>query len=132
MTRRPITHSTQPIPTMAFSIEQFARHLLMEALFFDEEYGALGNVSLIDQEQKKERFLASYDPEGDQFVIEEAVEWEELDVDEDGEIDYALAVDGNEFGCYPSPEEAADELLKLAREHNLVPSFMLLFDEEEA
>ena len=117
---------------MAFSIEHFARHLLMEALFFDEEYGALGNISLIDGQQKRERFLASYDPDGDQFVIEEAVEWEELDVDADGEVDYALAVDGREFGCFPTPEETADELIKLAREHDLVPSFMLLFDEEEA
>jgi hypothetical protein len=116
---------------MAFSIEQFARHILTEALFFDEEYGALGNVSLIDPEQKKERFIAAYDPDQDQFVIEEALEWEELDVDADGEIDYALAVDGSEHGTYGTPEEAAEVLLELAREHNLVPSFMLIFEEEE-
>lgn len=117
---------------MAFSIEQFARTLLVEALFYDEEYAALGNVSLIDRENKRERFLASYDPDRDQFMIEEAVEWEEIDVDEDGEVDYALAVDGREFGVYNTPEEAADELLKAARESNLVPSFMLLFEEDEA
>jgi hypothetical protein len=115
-----------------FNIEQFARQLLVEALFYDEEYGALGNVSLIDTESARERFLASFDPERDVFLIEEAVEWEELDADEDGEIDYSLAVDGQEHGTYETPEEAADVLLGLAREHNLFPSFMLLFEEEEA
>lgn len=117
---------------MAFSIEQFARNLLVEALFYDEDYAALGNVSLIDRENRRERFLASYDPDQDQFIIEEAVEWEELDVDDDGEIDYALAVDGREHGTYETPEEAAEVLLELARESNLVPSFMLLFEDEEA
>jgi len=116
---------------MAFSIEQFARQLLVEALFYDEEYVALGNVSLIDQEEKRERFLASFDPERDVFLIEEAVEWEDIDADEDGEIDYALAVDGQEHGSFETPEEAADALLALAREHNLAPSFMLLFEEDE-
>jgi hypothetical protein len=115
-----------------FNIEQFARQLLVEALFYDEEYGALGNVSLIDRENSRERFLASYDPERDVFLIEEAVEWEELDADEDGEIDYSLAVDGSEFGSYETADEAADVLLGLARDHNLTPSFMLLFEEEEA
>jgi hypothetical protein len=115
---------------MAFSIEQFARQLLIEALFYDEEYVALGNVSLIDKDSQRERFLASFDPEQDAFLIEEAIEWEDIDADEDGEVDYALAVDGNEYGTYDMPEEAADALLALAREHNLSPSFMLLFDED--
>ena len=117
---------------MAFSIEQFARQLLIEALFYDEEYVALGNVSLIDKDSQRERFLASFDPDRDTFLIEEAVEWEDIDADEDGEIDYALAVDGNEYGTYAMPEDAADALLALAKEHNLSPSFMLLFDEDEA
>ncbi len=113
-----------------YNPDQFARTLLIEALFYDSEYGALGNVSLIDQEAVRERFLASYDPERDAYLIEEAVEWEELDADEDGEVDYALAVDGKEFGSYETPEEAADALLALAREHGLAPAFMVLFDED--
>ncbi len=113
-----------------FSIDQFARQLLIESLFYDAEYGALGNVSLIDQEAVRERFLASYDPERDVFLIEEAVEWEDLDADEDGEVDYALAVDGKEHGTFETPEETADTLLALAKEHNLAPSFMVLFEEE--
>lgn len=115
-----------------FNADQFALQFLAEALFYDEEYGALGNVSLIDKESVRERYLASYDPDRDTYLIEEAVEWEELDADEDGEVDYALAVDGKEHGTYSSPEEAAEVLLALAREHNLGPSFMILFDEDAA
>ncbi|MFN3596647.1 MAG: hypothetical protein ACK41D_05185 [Rubricoccaceae bacterium] len=113
-----------------FSPEQFARHLLAEALLYDEEYGALGNVSLIDQESLRERFLASYDPERDTFLIEEAVEWEDIDADEDGEVDYALAVDGKEYGTFETPEETAEALLSLAQQHNLAPSFMILFEDD--
>ena len=113
-----------------FNVDQFARQLLAEALFYDEEYGALGNVSLIDKESVRERYLASYDPDRDTFLIEEAVEWEELDADEDGEVDYALAVDGQEHGTYGTPEEAAEVLMDLARDNNLAPSFMILFDED--
>jgi hypothetical protein len=115
---------------MPFNSDQFARQLLIEALFYDAEYGALGNVSLIDQKSVRERYLASYDPERDTYLIEEAVEWEDLDADEDGEIDYALAVDGKEYGCFDTPDDAADALLGLAREHDLAPSFMILFEEE--
>ena len=115
---------------MPFNVDHFARQLLIEALFYDEEYGALGNVSLIDKDSVRERFLASYDPERETFLIEEAVEWEDLDADEDGEIDYALAVDGKEHGTYETPEDAADVLLALARENDLGPSFMILFEED--
>ncbi|WP_420455502.1 hypothetical protein [Rubrivirga sp.] len=115
-----------------FNDDQFSRQLLAEALFYDEEYGALGNVSLIDKESVRERYLASYDPDRDTYLIEEAVEWEELDADEDGEVDYALAVDGQEYGTYETPEAAAEVLMTLARENNLGPSFMILFDEDAA
>jgi len=115
---------------MPFNSDQFARQLLIEALFYDAEYGALGNISLIDKESVRERYLASYDPERDTYLIEEAVEWEDLDADEDGEIDYALAVDGKEHASFDTPDAAADALLGLAREHDLAPSFMILFEEE--
>ena len=45
-----------------FNVDLFARQLLTEALFYDEEYGALGNVSLIDQESVRERYLALLRP----------------------------------------------------------------------
>ncbi len=116
--------------SIPFNVDQFARQLLSEALFYDEEYSALGNVSLIDTDSVRERFLASYDPDRDTFLIEEAVEWEDLDADEDGEVDYALAVDGKEHSTHDTPDEAADALLALAREHSLAPSFMILFEED--
>ncbi|CAN5546737.1 hypothetical protein BH23BAC4_BH23BAC4_11380 [soil metagenome] len=114
---------------MPFSSEQFARQLLAEALFYDAEYEALGNVSLIDMENLREQYLASFDPERNQFLIEEAVEWENVDADDDGEVDYVLAVDGKEFGSYDSAEETADELFRLAEDRTLQPSFMVLFPE---
>lgn len=113
-----------------FSPDQFARQLLAEALFYDEEYGALGNVSLVDPESVREQYLASFDPKRDAFLLEKAVEWEPLDADNDGEVDYSLAVDGEEHAAFSTPEEAAEELLRLARENDLAPAFMVLFEEE--
>lgn len=116
----------------AFNLESFTRRLLSETLFYDEEYGALGNLSLIDTAGGRERYVAAYLPEEQLFVIEEATEWENAeDVEPDEEIGYALAVDSKEVGSYETPEEAADVLLRLAREQNLLPSITLLFEEDE-
>jgi len=46
-------------------------------------------------------------------------------------VGYALAVDTREYGIYDTPEAAADALLALAREHDLLPSITLLFEEDE-
>ena len=112
-------------------MDQFTRRLIAETLFYDDEYGALGNLSLIDAQAQKERFLASYVPDDGNFIVEEATEWEDYEPSEADEIGYALAVDSKEYGCYDTPEEAADALLKLAREQNLLPSVTLLFEEDE-
>jgi hypothetical protein len=118
------------LPAMAaFDLDQFTRRLIAEALFYDEEYGALGNLSLIDPREGKERFIASYVPEEGTFSIEEATDWEKGEIDE--EVGYALAVDSREFAAYDTPEAAAEALLALAREHNLLPSITLLFEEDE-
>ncbi len=114
-----------------FNLEHFTRRLLTETLFYDEEYGALGNLSLIDHEKGKERYVAAYLPEEGLYVIEKATEWEDVKPDEDDEIGYALAVDSEEHGSYETPEEAAEVLLRLAREQGLVPSITLLFEEDE-
>ena len=123
----------QPQPTMpSFNLEEFTRRLLTETLFYDEEYGALGNLSLIDPEAGQERYVASYLPEDGSFVIEEATAWEsEIDLDEEDAIGYALAIDSEEHGAYDTAEEAADVLLALAREEGLLPSITLLFEEDE-
>ena len=116
----------------AFNLEDFARRLIAETLFYDEEYGALGNLSLVDAQGQRERFVAAFLPEEGLFVIEEATEWEDVqDVDPDDEIGYALAVDSQEYKTFKTPEEAAEALLHIAREHNLMPSITLLFEEDE-
>lgn len=120
------------IDMAGFDLEQFTRRLIAETLFYDDEYGALGNLSLIDTRARKERYLASYSPDDGTFVIEEATEWEDYEPSEGDEIGYALAVDSKEFGCFDGPEETSEALLNLAREYNLIPSVTLLFDEDEA
>ncbi len=114
-----------------FNIERFTRRLIEETLFYDDEYGAIGNLSLIDPAARRERFLASYVPDDGTFVIEEATEWEDYSPEEGDEIGYALAVNSKEHGCFDTPEQAADVLLALAREHALLPSVTLLFEEDE-
>ena len=115
-----------------FNLDQFTLRLIAESLFFDEEYGALGNLSLIDLSVAQERYIASYAPEEGLFVVEEATEWEAYDPEEDDDIGYALAVDSTEYGTYDTPEETADALLELARTNLLLPSITLLFDDETA
>lgn len=114
----------------AFNLEHFTRRLLAETLFYDEEFGAIGSLSLVDVNAGKERFIASFMPEDGSFVIEEATEWENGS-DEVEDIGYALAVDSKEYGSFESPEEAADALLRLANQHSLMPSITLLFEEDE-
>lgn len=114
-----------------FNLDHFTRRLIAETLFYDEEYGALGSLSLIDETSGKERYIASYMPEDGTFVIEEATAWEEYEPDEDDEIGYSLAVDSQEYACYETPDEAAEALLGLANEHGLLPSITLLFEEDE-
>jgi hypothetical protein len=115
----------------AFNNESFMRRLIGETLFYDEEYGALGNLSLIDADTRREKYVASFVPDLGQFLVEEATEWEEDTPDADDDIGYALAVDSKEVGLYDLPEEAAEVLLKLATEQNLMPSITLLFEEDE-
>ena len=115
----------------SFEIEHFTRRMIEETLFYDDEYGALGNLSLIDPSARRERFLASYVPDDGTFVIEEATQWEDYSPEEGDEIGYALAVDSKEHACHDTPEEAAEILLGLAREHNLLPSVTLLFEDDE-
>jgi hypothetical protein len=115
-----------------FDIDDFTRRLIAETLFYDEEYEALGNLSLVDPSTAQERFVASYSPDDGLFVVEEATEWEDYEAGSDDDIGYALAVDSREHGSYESPEEAAEALLALAKAHSLAPSITLLFEEDDA
>ncbi len=114
----------------AFNLDHFARHLVAEALFYDEEYGAVGSLSLVDPELGKEHYIASFLPDDGTFVIEEATAWEDYAPGKDDAVGYALAVDSDEYASYELPEEAAEALLQLAREHDLLPSITLLFEDE--
>jgi hypothetical protein len=110
--------------------DRFTRVLIAETLFYDEEYGALGHLSLIDAEARRERYLASFMPEDGSFIVEEATDWEtDYAPEEDDEIGYALATGSDEYSHYDTPEEAAEAVRVLAREHDLVPSFTLLFED---
>jgi hypothetical protein len=114
-----------------FSLDNFTRRLIAETFFYDDEFGAIGNLSLIDPQTRRELYLASYVPDDGTFVVEEATEWEDYEPVEGDEIGYALAVDYKEYGVYETPEEAAEVMLLLASEHGLLPSVTLLFEEDE-
>ena len=115
-----------------FDVSEFSKQVLAEALFYDDEFGAIGNVSLVDPVQKKECFIASFIPDEGMFSVEKALDWEDYDADSDeDEIGYVLAVDSIEYGSYASPLEAAAVLLELASVNNYVPSITLLFEEED-
>ena len=109
-------------------IKTFTRRLLAEALFYDEEFGALATVSLVDDDSLQERFLGAYLPDDDIFLVEEAIEWE--DEAPDTEVGYALATDSKDYGRFDTPEQAAEALLDLAMEENLSPSITILFEDE--
>lgn len=115
-----------------FDLENFTLFLLAETLFYDEEYGAIGVLSLVDPDAAHERFIASFMPDEGYLLIEEATAWEDVDADEEEEdVAYALAIDSTEHGRYEAPEKAAIALLSLATEHDLLPSFTLLFESDE-
>ena len=115
-----------------FNLDDFTLRLIAETLFYDGEYEALGNLSLIDTESNRERFIASFAPEDGVFVIEEATEWEEYEPGQIDDIGYALAVDSREVSSYNTAEDASVALLTLAREHSLIPSITLLFEEDDS
>ncbi|MGA9523486.1 MAG: hypothetical protein WBV82_18630 [Myxococcaceae bacterium] len=113
---------------MPFELERFTRQLLAETLFFDEETGAFGGVTLVDEDNGKEVYFASFEPDSEAYVIEKATEWEKIDTDGDGEPDFEMGTDGTEHGTYPTAEDAAEALLALSREQNLSPNVMLHMD----
>lgn len=116
-----------------FDLENFSLRLIAESLFYDQEYGIVGSLSLVDREAGREAFIVSFMPEDGTFLIEEATAWEtdrpEAD-EEDEVVAYALAVDSVEYGTYEIPEAAATATLELATELDLLPSFTFLFEDE--
>lgn len=125
--------SIHSIRSMAsFDRENFSIRLLAESLFYDLEYGLVGSVSLIDPDAEREMYLASFMPDDGSYMIEEATAWEDApELDEDDDVAYALAIDSDVYGTYEVPEAAAETLLDLAREHDLLPSVTVLFEDVE-
>ena len=116
---------------MAFDLKNFTHRLIAELLFYDQETGAVGTLSLIDPETKRERYIVSFMPDSGDFLIEEATDWEDdVELDEDIDVAYALATDSVEHGSYEIPEVAAGAFLNLASEHDLLPSFTLLYEDD--
>ena len=110
--------------TANFNPVDFARVLLAEALYFDDEHGSIGSVSLIDPSSGKELYMASYDPESESWLLEEATEWDDEPVE-----DLIMATDGNAIGEFDDPLEIANSVLELAAERGLTPVFLPLFEE---
>jgi hypothetical protein len=115
----------------SFDLERFALIALAEALFYDEEYGAIGTVSLINDLLGREAFIASFSPEDEVFLVEEATEWETFLPNGDDDIGYKLAVDSKPYATCDSPMEAAEVLLRLAADGNLQPSVSLMFEVDD-
>lgn len=116
----------------AFDLENFTHRLLAESLFYDLEYGLIGSVSLIDPEAEQERYIVSFMPDDGTYMIEEATAWEDPpELEDEEDVAYALAIESTVHGTYDIPEVAADATLTLAREHDLLPSVTVLFEDEE-
>jgi hypothetical protein len=102
----------------------FARTLLAEALYFDDEHGSIGSVSLVDSESGKELYMASFDPESEMWLLEEAVEW-----DDDPVEGLLMATDGTSIGEFDDPFDIAGAVIDLAASDGLTPVFLPLFEE---
>lgn len=116
---------------MSFDHKAFSVRLLSEVLFYDEEYGATGNLSLIDAEAARELYVAFYSPADAEYVIEKATDWEPMDPDEEEGLDYEFASDSKTHMSSDDVKEIAATLLKLAEDENLYPSMSLSFEEDE-
>lgn len=116
---------------MSFDHKRFSVQLLSEVLFYDEEYGATGNLSLIDVEKEKEVYVAFYSPVDHLYHIEKATEWEQMDPDDEAEIGYEFASDSENHLSSEDVNEIAATLLELAEQENLYPSMSLAFEDDE-
>lgn len=107
-----------------FNPTEFARTLLAETLYFDDEHGSIGSVSLVDAASGQEQYMASFDPESELWLIEEATEWDDEAVE-----GLLMATDGVTRGEFEDPVDAAGRVLELAAEKGLTPIFLPLFEE---
>lgn len=107
-----------------FDAREFATSLLAEVLYFDDEHGSIGSVSLIDPSSGKEMYMASFDPELESWLLEEASEWDDEPVE-----GLLIATDGKPMAEFDDPIEIAAAVIDLAAEYRLSPVFLPLFEE---
>ena len=107
----------------------FASQLIYESLLYDEEFGAIGMLSLIDVEASHELYIAYFVPEDQVYTIEKATRWESDD-QEDAEIGYTFASHTEPVLTSESAEEATQRLLDLIDAGNLRPSLAIVFEDE--
>ena len=119
------------MPSPSFDPKSFAVQLIAESLFYDEEYGAIGNLSLVEPKSAKEMYIAYYVPEEQKYMVDEATAWEPFDEVENADIGYAFASETIEHASTQSVEELAQILLSLAETRGLSPSMAILFEDDE-
>ena len=107
--------------------EEFAIQLVAQTLMHDAEFGVTGSLSLIDERNAKEMYVASYLSEESYYIIELSSAWERGNVDHS--IGYALGTETTIVRTCETAEEAAKALVALALQHRLMPSYVVLFED---
>ena len=116
---------------MPFALQSFTLRLIEEALFYDDEYGIRGTLSLVQPDDALEMYVAYFDPEEGVFAIDAGVAWEPMTDEEKVFPGYAFASDTKEHATVPSAGEAATMLLELAEAEGLLPSLSLVIEEDD-
>lgn len=109
-----------------FDIETFSKELLREMLFYEENFGLIGTISLVDTDAGRERYLASFDPDEGAFILEQATEWAPL---EDDDMAYELAMEGKVIETFTETTAIVDELFARATRENLRPYLQILYED---
>jgi hypothetical protein len=112
------------MPTV--DLETFSKELLTEMLFYEENFGLVGTVSLVDMNAGKERYLGSFDPDEGAFILEEATAWAPV---EDEAMEYELAMEGEIVETITDPGKMANELFTRAVSEHLTPHLQILYED---
>lgn len=110
----------------SFDAETFSQDLLAEMLFYEENFGLIGTVSLVSADDGRERYLASFDPDEGAFILEEATEWAPGN---DDDLAYELAVEGTVVETCAEAATLAEELFARASDENLKPHLQILYED---
>ena len=109
-----------------FDAEEFSKELLREMLFYEENFGIIGTVCLVDLKAGKERYLGSFDPDEGAFILEAATEWAPLDEEE---MEYELAIEGEVVETFSETNPMVDALFSRTRDEHLRPRLQILYED---